>query len=79
MLLDLGAFDTVDQDILFTSFTTDVGVKGMALPWLRSYVYQVLRSSGRSQVVLCAGELVLPMDRSLDPYSPAFTLDHMSS
>ena len=47
-LLDLSAaFDTVDYDILFHRLTSDFGVSGSALSWLKSYLL------GRKQSVRC--------------------------
>ncbi len=51
VLLDLSAaFDTIDHDILLSRHETDVGIKGTALSWFRSYL------SGRTQVDSCAGQ-----------------------
>jgi len=51
-LLDLSAaFDTVDYDILFNRLTSDFGVSGSALAWLKSYLL------GRRQSVCCHGVL----------------------
>jgi hypothetical protein len=47
VLLDLSAaFDTIDHDLLITRLERDVGIKGNALCWIKSYV------SDRSQSVV---------------------------
>src|ERR1700743_2686279 len=47
-LLDLSAaFDTVDYDIMFHRLSSDFGVSGVALDWIKSYL------TGRKQSVRC--------------------------
>ncbi len=52
VLLDLSAaFDTIDHEILLARLETEVGIRGTALSWFRSYL------TGRTQVVSCNGQV----------------------
>ena len=53
MLLDLSAaFDTVDHNLLLKILETEIGIKGTALKWFRSFL------TGRAQRILLGKNVV---------------------